>query len=71
MEKHAFCATMLAPTIFPKVVVVVNSWTRRSTQEEGDEDAKASSGSDNGTSVSMVIAFAPELVKIKIVPSAT
>jgi hypothetical protein len=71
MEKHAFCAAMLASTIFPKFVVVVDLWTRRPTQEEGDDDAKASGGTDNSAALSMVIAFSPELVKIKTIPLAT
>jgi hypothetical protein len=58
---------VLEPIIFPKVVVAVDSWTRRPTQEEGDNDTKASSGSDNGVVVSIAISFVPELVKIKTV----
>jgi hypothetical protein len=34
VEKHAFRAAMLAPTIFPKVVMAVNSWTLANTAED-------------------------------------
>jgi dsRNA-specific ribonuclease len=72
VEKHAFRAAMLAPTIFPKVVVAVDSWTRRPMHEGGD-DANSSSGNNNGAAaVLMVISFAPEpLKKIKTASSGT